>query len=105
LGQHDGLYWPVQPGEKESPIGPLMASARAEGYSGGDHGDVQHEPYHGYYYKILTRQGISAPGGALDYMADGNMSGGFVLIAFPEKSGDSGAMTFIVNEDNIVYAK
>jgi len=103
-GQRDGLYWPVQSGEKESPIGPLMARARAEGYGGGrDEGT--HAPFHGYYYKILTRQGTAAPGGERNYIVDGHMTGGFALIAFPAKYGDSGVMTFIVNQSDIVYAK
>ena len=105
-GQHDGLYWPVQAGEKESPIGPLMVSARAEGYAQPDeHGQVQHAPYHGYLYRILTRQGAGAPGGARDYAADGHMTGGFALIAFPAKYGDSGVMTFIIDQDGLVYEK
>jgi hypothetical protein len=105
-GRHDGLYWPVRSGEKESPIGPQMASARAEGYDGTDNDEKdQHAPYHGYYYKILMRQGAAAPGGARDYVVDGHMTGGFALIAFPAKYGDSGVTTFIVNQDGLVYEK
>lgn len=111
-GLHDGLYWPAGQGEKESPIGPLMASARAEGYGpqgdgAGGHtaGATQHAPYHGYRYAILTRQGPAAPGGARDYVVDGHMVKGFALIAFPATYGDSGVMTFIVNQDGIVYQK
>lgn len=105
-GLHDGLYWPVQSGEKQSPIGPQMASARAEGYgTTTDHEKAQHAPYHGYYYKILARQGPAAPGGARDYVVGGHMTGGFALIAFPAKYGDSGVATFIVNQDGIVYEK
>lgn len=108
-GKHDGLYWPAQAGEKESPIGPAMARARAEGYgSSADSGDAastQHAPYHGYHYAILTRQGAAAPGGAKDYIVDGHMVGGFALIAFPATYGDSGVKTFIVNQDGIVYEK
>jgi hypothetical protein len=105
-GLHDGLYWPVRAGEKESPIGPQMASARAEGYgSADDHEKDQHAPYHGYYYKILTRQGVATPGGARDYVVDGHMTGGFALIAFPAKYGDSGVTTFVINQDGIVYEK
>lgn len=105
-GEQNGLYWPARPGEKESPIGPLMASARAEGYGGTkDIKKGQHVPYHGYYYKILTRQGAAAPGGARDYLVKGQMTGGFALIAFPAKYGDSGVMTFIVNQDGMVYEK
>jgi len=103
-GRHDGLYWPVRPGEKASPIGPQMASARAEGYgAAGQKG--KRSPYHGYYYKILMRQGPAAPGGARDYVSGGRMTGGFALIAFPAKYGDSGVATFIVNQDGLVYEK
>ena len=103
-GQHDGLYWPAGAGEKQSPIGPEMAHARAEGYSGNPP-DPEHAPYHGYYYRILTRQGPAASGGARDYIVDGHMTGGFALIAFPATWGDSGVMTFIVNQNGIVYRK
>jgi hypothetical protein len=102
-GQHDGLYWPAAPGEKESPIGPQMARARAEGYGGRQKG--AREPYHGYYYNILKSQGASAPGGAHDYIVGGRMTGGFALIAFPAKYGNSGVMTFIVNQDGILFQK
>jgi hypothetical protein len=105
-GLHDGLYWPVKPGEQESPIGPQMAHARAEGYDDGDHPDQdKHAPYQGYFYKILTRQGAAAPGGARDYVVNGHMTGGFALIAFPAAYGDSGVMTFVVNQDGIVFEK
>ena len=103
-GTHDGLYWPAGPGATESPIGPLVASARAEGYGGSD-ARGRHVPYHGYYYRILDRQGPAAPGGAYDYMADGHMIGGFALVAFPATWGNSGVMTFIVNQDGIVHQK
>jgi hypothetical protein len=105
-GTHDGLYWPAGAGEPESPIGPLVASARAEGYGGGN-GNTGGEriPYHGYLYRILDRQGPSAPGGAYDYIADGHMIGGFALVAFPALWGSSGVMTFIVNQDGLVHQK
>ncbi len=103
-GKHDGLYWAVKPGEEESPFGPLVASATAEGY-GGVHKKGRRSPYHGYYYRILKRQGKNAPGGAKDYIVDGHMTGGFALLAFPAKWGDSGIMTFIVNQDGIVFEK
>jgi len=96
-GKHDGLYWESKPGEPESPVGPLVAAAHAEGY--------QVQPYHGYYYRILTTQGKDAPGGAYDYIAKGHMIGGFALIAFPAKWGDSGIITFIVGRDGVVYEK
>jgi hypothetical protein len=103
--QHDGLYWPAAAGEPESPMGPLMASARAEGYAAGDDDRHPHAPYHGYFFKILKRQGSHAQDGARDYLVDGRMIGGFALVAFPARYGDSGVMTFIVNHDGVVYEK
>jgi Protein of unknown function (DUF2950) len=103
-GVRDGLYWPAKPGEGESPLGPLVARARAEGYGGATTRDKP-QPYHGYFYRILTRQGAHAPGGPASYVADGHMTGGFALLAFPAKYGQSGAMTFIVNQAGIVYQK
>jgi len=104
-GQHDGLYWPAGPGEDESPMGPLMASAQAEGYFTQQLPGHKREPYHGYFYRILTRQGNDAPGGASDYIVRGHMIGGFALLAFPAKYGVSGIMTFVVNQDGVVYQK
>ena len=104
-GQHDGLYWPADENEPESPLGPLMASAQAEGYGMKRVAGHRREPYHGYYYRILTRQGEGATGGAYDYVVRGHMIGGFALVAFPAKYGASGVMTFIVNQDGVVYQK
>jgi Protein of unknown function (DUF2950) len=106
-GKHDGLYWPTAPGQPESPIGPLVAGAHAEGYGPAAKGEKPHhpQPYHGYIYRILTRQGPHASGGAMDYVFSGHMIGGFALIAYPVKWGDSGIMTFIVNQDGTVYQK
>jgi len=98
-GKHDGLYWTAAAGAPESPLGPLMAKARAAGYGG------KGTPYHGYFYKILTAQGPHAPGGARDYIVKGHMIGGFALIAFPAKYGDSGVMTFIVDRTGAVRQK
>ena len=103
-GKHDGLYWPTSTGAEESPFGPLIARARAEGYFNQGRHD-ESKPYHGYYYKILGRQGPNAPGGAKDYIVDGHMSGGFAMLAFPARYGGSGVMTFIVNQNGIVYQK
>jgi Protein of unknown function (DUF2950) len=100
-GKKDGLYWPAQSGEDESPLGELAAGAAAEGYRAGQ----QPTPYHGYYYRILTRQGRSAPGGALDYVVRGDMIGGFALVAYPAEYGNSGVMTFLVNHRGVVYQK
>jgi hypothetical protein len=103
-GTHDGLYWPAKEGEPESPVGPMMARARAEGYGTGKAAD-EGAPYHGYRYAILTRQGPAASGGAKDYVVNGHMVGGFALVAFPAAYGDSGVKTFIVDQDGIVYER
>jgi hypothetical protein len=100
-GKKDGLYWPAQSREDESPLGELSAGAAAEGYRAGQ----QRMPYHGYYFKVLTRQGPNAPGGALDYVVRGNMIGGFALVAYPAEYRNSGVMTFLVNHQGIVYEK
>jgi hypothetical protein len=104
IGERDGLYWPVKAGEEKSPLGPLIARARAAGYRPGTP-HPRPRPYNGYYFHILTQQGPNAPGGAKDYVVDGRMTGGFALIAYPATHGDSGIMTFIVNQDGIVYQK
>ena len=102
-GHHDGLYWPAAAGEQESPLGPLVASARAAGYGGKPaKGRI---PYHGYYYRILTGQGPAAKGGAYSYIVKGHMIAGFAMVAFPAQYGVSGVMTFIVNNDGVVYQK
>jgi len=103
-GQRDGLYWEVGEGEEESPFGPLIAKASAEGYAG-DLDENPPEPFHGYYFKILKGQGEHAAGGAFDYVVDGKMVLGFALIAYPAKYGASGIMTFIVNQEGVIYEK
>jgi hypothetical protein len=135
VGRRDGLYWDTAEGEKPSPLGILVAAARAEGYGAGGQSDerrveVQNinlvnvqqvdrsadqnrgdtpmqsrNPYHGYYFKILTRQGPHARGGPYDYVINGNMIAGFALVAFPDKWGSSGVMTFVVNQQGRVYEK
>jgi len=100
-GKRDGLYWDAKPGEPPSPLGLFVAQARAEGYSKKD-GPIA---YWGYHFRILTAQGKDAPGGAYDYLAKGSMIGGFALVAYPAQWGASGAMTFIVNHDGVVYEK
>jgi len=102
-GKRDGLYWPTEPGEDESPIGPLMVKARSEGYSTEASG--RRTPYHGYLYRILKGQGPAARDGAYDYVLNGHMIAGFALVAFPARYGVSGVMTFIVNHDGVVYQK
>ncbi len=99
-GKKNGLYWPAKPGEEQSPFGPLIAAAAAEGYRKTSKKPV---PYHGYYFKILTRQGKNAPGGAYDYVVNGNMVLGFGMIAYPAKYGVSGIMTFAVNQKGVIY--
>jgi hypothetical protein len=103
-GKQDGLYWEAGEGQEQSPIGPLFAAARDQGYSGKSPGG-ESEPYHGYHYRILTAQGKNAPGGAQDYVVGGKMIGGFALIAYPAHYRASGVMTFIVNHDGVVYQK
>jgi DUF2950 family protein len=100
-GKKDGLYWPDAPNSDRSPLGELVAKATAQGYRTGE----GRTPYHGYYFKILTKQGAAAPGGELDYVAKGKMFGGFALVAYPAEYRNSGVMTFIVNHDGIVYEK
>ncbi len=103
-GKRDGLYWDTQPGEDESPLGPHFADARAHGYA--MKGGPKPAPYHGYYYRILTRQGPAAAGGAYDYLVEhGKMMGGFALVAYPAQYDNSGIMTFIVNHDGVVFEK
>jgi Protein of unknown function (DUF2950) len=102
-GQHDGLYWKAADNEPQSPIGPLVASAVAEGYTGNR--DSAPTPYRGYYYHILTGQSASAPGGAKSYVVDGKMTEGFGFVAYPAEYRSSGVMTFIVGADGVVYQK
>jgi hypothetical protein len=100
-GMHDGLYWPTKPHQMQSPFGPLMAGAQAEGY---DKIGSRHEPFHGYYFRVLRKQGPNAAGGERDYMtSDDHMVKGFALLAYPATYGDSGIKSFIVNQNGIVY--
>lgn len=98
-GKHDGLYWPSSGANDESPIGAIVAEAFAEGYT------KRHDPYHGYYFKILTGQGPHASGGEMNYLANGLMTKGFALIAWPSDYKSTGIMTFIVDKAGIVYQK
>jgi Protein of unknown function (DUF2950) len=102
-GQHNGLYWKAAAGEPQSPIGPLVASAVAEGYVKGQAGPPT--PYRGYLFHILTSQGKGAPGGAKNYIVNGKMTGGFAFVAYPAEYRSSGVMTFIAGEDGVVYQK
>ena len=101
---HDGLYWQVNPGKPESPLGPLIAQARAAGYRPGTP-HLTPRPYYGYYFRILTRQGDNAAGGVKNYIVNGHMIGGFALLADPATYGDSGIMTFMIGQTGIVYEK
>ncbi len=101
-GKQNGLYWPAPEGQPKSPLGPLAAFATAEGYT------VQpnaHQSFHGYYFRILSKQGDKAKGGAQDYVVNGKMTGGFAFVAYPAEYGNSGIMTFIVDREGIVYQK
>ena len=102
-GERDGLYWEAADHDA-SPLGPLVASATAEGYRVAEP-DAGPRPYHGYLYRILTAQGPRAPGGARDYVQDGRMTGGFALVAWPANHGSSGVMTFMVAKQGIVFQK
>jgi hypothetical protein len=95
-GEHNGLYHPVEHGQPE--IGPLLAQA-------GTQGSGEHTPFHGYFFRVLAKQGPDAPGGAKDYIVDGKMTGGFAFVAYPAEYQSTGVMTFIVNQDGIVYEK
>ncbi len=102
-GKQDGLYWPVNPGQEQSPLGPLMAQAESEGYE--QPTGKPHEAYLGYHYRILKQQGPDAPGGKYDYVINGNMIAGFALVAFPADYGSSGIMTFIISHQGKLYQK
>jgi hypothetical protein len=118
-GAHNGLYWETSDDDKPSPLGKLIADAQAEGYGpnasatgtaspGGSNKEaptIDHAPYHGYYFKILTRQGPHAPGGKYSYVINGNMIAGYALVAYPDKWDNSGVMTFIISQQGRVYQK
>lgn len=105
-GKHNGLYWHAEPGEEMSPFGPLIAQAHGEGYRHGSKiMNGTNSPYHGYYFKVLTRQGRHAPGGKYNYIINGRMLAGFALVAWPAQWDNSGVMTFIVNQQGVVYEK
>ena len=102
-GKKDGLYWPTAEGEPPSPVGEAFAAARSEGYFQGE--TAKGEPYHGYIYRLLTKQGPHAKDGAYDYMVNGKLLGGFAVIAVPAEYGASGVMSFMVNHAGVVYSK
>jgi Protein of unknown function (DUF2950)/Protein of unknown function (DUF3300) len=103
-GRHDGLYWPAGDGEDESPLQPLVAQAQDEGYPGQKLRQSL-VPYQGYLFRILFSQGAEAPGGAKQYVQNGRMTGGFALLAWPESYTSSGIMSFIVDQDGVVFQK
>ncbi len=101
-GLRNGLYWETEEGEPESPAGPFVAAAAAEGYR---RVEGERNPYHGYYYRMLYAQGPNANGGARDYFKDGLLTEGFALVAWPADYGSSGVQTFIINQDGVVFQK
>jgi hypothetical protein len=101
-GKQDGLYWPVAAGQKPSPLEDVRDFAKAAGYT---NAGEKPQPFDGYFFRILTRQGDKAKGGAKDYLVNGKMTGGFALLAYPAEYRNSGIMTFIVGKDGVVYQK
>ena len=105
-GSHDGLYWSTRTGDPPSPLGPLVAQARVEGYRKANRILTDEQvPYHGYYFKVLTRQGQHASGGKFNYLVRGRLMAGFALVAWPAEWGNTGIMTFIVNQQGQVFEK
>jgi len=101
-GKMDGLYWPVAAGQTPSPLEDVRDFAKAAGYT---NADTKPQPFDGYYFRILTRQGDKAKGGAKDYIVNGKMTGGFAVLAYPSEYRNSGIMTFVVDKDGVVYQK
>jgi Protein of unknown function (DUF2950) len=100
-GKQNGLYWKVAEGEPESPLGPLAAYASSEGYTNSQ----GQQPYHGYFFRMISKQGSQAQGGAKDYVVNGNMTGGFAILAYPAEYGNSGVMSFLINQNGDVFEK
>jgi len=100
-GKQDGLYWKAAEGEPESPIGPLVAYAAAQGYTKSE----SPEPFHGYFFRMLTAQGANAKGGATNYVVDGKMTGGFAFVAYPSEYHSSGVMTFLIDQNGLIHEK
>ena len=101
-GKQNGLYWKSAEEQPRSPLGPLVAYASTEGFTPQA---GKQQPYHGYFYRILTKQGADAKGGAKDYVVNGKMTGGFAFIAYPETYGDTGITTFIIDQNGVLYQK
>lgn len=102
-GKRDGLYWETREDEPLSPVGPLLAAAASDGASGPDSASLK--SFHGYLYRVLAKQGKHAPGGAYDYRVNGKLLGGFAALAYPARYGMSGVVSFMVNQDGVVYQK
>ena len=102
-GKWDGLYWPAETNSTPSPLSSFVAEACLEGYDWSRSSGPR--PFHGYFFKILTRQGPAAAGGKMNYVRSGEMNGGFALVAYPVRWGESGIMTFIVNQEGVVYQR
>ena len=101
-GKHNGLYWESPEGQSKSPLGPLAAFATAEGYSVNANA---HTPFHGYYFRMLKGQTGNTPGGAKEYAINGQMINGFAFVAYPAEYGNSGVMTFMINQDGVLLQK
>jgi hypothetical protein len=101
-GKENGLYWNSPAGQPPSPLGPLAAFATADGYAVKQDA---HQPFHGYFFRILDKQTSNTPGGAKDYLVDGKMVGGFAFVAYPAEYGNTGIMTFIINQDGVPLQK
>ncbi len=101
-GKQNGLYWKSPDGQPASPLGPLAAFATSEGYTAKPEG---HTAFHGYYFHMLKGQTDKAPGGAKDYAVNGKMTGGFAFVAYPAEYGNSGVMTFMINQDGVLLQK
>lgn len=101
-GKQNGLYWPAAEGQPQSPLGPLAAFATSEGYTVKPDA---HMPFHGYFFHMLTGQSSKAQGGAKNYVVDGKMVGGFAFVAYPAKYGNSGVMTFMINQAGVLLEK
>jgi hypothetical protein len=103
-GRQNGLYWPAMRGQPHSPLGDLVAQAEQQGHALVD-APEQPTPFHGYYFRILTAQGAAARGGKKDYLVDGELSGGFALVAWPAEYDATGIMTFVINHDGVLHQK
>ena len=102
--RQNGLYWRARHGQRRSPLGDLLAAASIDAHPHSASGEGP-QPFQGYYFRILTAQGPAASGGARDYVVDGALTGGFALIAWPAQYDVTGIMTFVVNQDRVVWER